>query len=238
MRLLPLLSLAVALWTATAAAAPPGYKPKGGTTVPVGPEPVLERPGDLPLSQVLLEAGWAKPYGDLGDDFVTAPLGFGAGDGMDIGFCWRVYLSQVLSLGPAFHYCSLGSFTTTVDPVGDVDIKSSVYAWTVELMLRTGASDALLRPFLAMGGGLYRNRVVGTTKDFLTPFDQSVNTLGWSARAGFAVGELEFSAVYNLNRFTSLRYFDPATEHDYNWDILELRVGWAIPLGIPLAPGG
>jgi len=144
----------------------------------------------------------------------------------------------VLSLGPGFHYSNLGRYKTTIDPVGDVNINSSVYAWTVEAMLRTGAEGALLRPFLAVGGGLYRNRVEGVTKGWYTAFDQSVNTFGWSARAGVAVGDLEFSALYNVNRFTSPRFFDTGVEHAYTWDTLVLRVGWAIPLGIPLPAGG
>ncbi len=119
--------------------------------------------------------------------------------------------------------------------MGDLSINSSVYAWTVEAMLRTGAPEAVLHAFLGVGGGLYRNRVEGLDKAFVAAFDQSVNTLGWSARAGIAVGELEFSAVYNVNRFASPRFFDAPAEHDYNWDTLVVRVGWVVPLGIPLA---
>ena len=42
------------------------------------------------------------PLGDLGKDFNTTDLGFGAGNGLELGFRWRFHLSAGFSLAPYF----------------------------------------------------------------------------------------------------------------------------------------
>jgi hypothetical protein len=213
MRLLPAISVLVLLVPVLAAAADPGP------------------PASRPPSQVILELGWVTPYGDLGDDFATTELGFGASDGLEAGFRWRLHLSPTLSLAPAFHFANYGNFATTDEELGDVRIDCTTYRYTLELLLRTGGRDATVRPYLAAGCGLYRNRVVGYTKEFTLSFDESVNTLGFSLRAGIEVAGLEFSAVYHVNRFQTWRFFRTGSEQQYDWDSFVLRGAWQIPFG-------
>ena len=192
---------------------------------------VLPPPTGRPPSQVILEMGWATPYGDLGDDFFTSELGFGATDGMQAGFRWRWYASEHFSLAPAFHFSDWGNLSGTSEDLGDYRVECYTYAYTLEAMLRTSDRNAALRPFLGLAVGLYRDRVVGYTKSFTVSFDESVNTLGWALRAGFAVSELEFSVVYNLNRFSTWQFFDTGIDQPYDWDNLVIRGAWSIPFG-------
>ena len=72
---------------------------------------------------------------------------------------------------------------------------------------------------------------MGYTKEFTLSFDESVNTLGFSLRAGIEVAGLEFSAVYHVNRFRTWRYFRTGSEQQYDWDSFVLRGAWQIPFG-------
>lgn len=188
-------------------------------------------PAGRPPSQVILEVGWATPYGNLGEDFNATELGFGATDGMQTGFRWRWYASEHFSLSPAFHVSDWGNLSGTNEELGDYRVECYTYAYTLEAMLRTSDPEAALRPFLGVAAGLFRNRVVGFTKTFTTSFDESVNTLGFALRAGFAVSDLEFSVVYNLNRFSTWRFFDTGIDQPYDWDNLSVRGAWSIPFG-------
>jgi len=181
-----------------------------------------------PPSQVILEFGWLRPYGDLGDDFSATELGFGADDGLEAGFRWRLHLTPTFSVSPAFHFANFGDFQTQDEDLGDVRVDCTSYRYTVEFLLRSGG-DARVRPFLAAAGGLYRNRVVGYTKEFTRSFDESVNTLGACLRVGIAVADLEFSAAYHLNRFSTWRYFQTGVEQDYGWDSFSVRGAWILP---------
>lgn len=186
-------------------------------------------PGDRPASQVLVEAGWGKPYGDLAQDYTETAQGFGAGDGLELGFRWRYYLSQTVSISPAFHFMDYRNFESTGADIGDYRISASSLRYTLELMFIQGDVAKAVRPFLALSGGWYRNRAVGYNKNLSAPFDESVNTLGLGMRGGVRLGGFELSAVYSWNRFESLRYFQPGVETDYNWDNFSVRAGWIIP---------
>lgn len=182
-----------------------------------------------PPSQVLVEAGWGRPYGELAQDYTQTTLGFGAGDGLELGFRWRYHFSQTLSLSPAFHFMDYRDFKSTSPEIGDYRISSSSLRYTLELMIIQGDDSKSVRPFLAFSGGLYRNRVVGFNKSFTGPFDESTNTLGFGARGGVRLGGFELSAVFSLNRFDSWRYFQTGEEEAYNWDNFSVRAGWIIP---------
>jgi hypothetical protein len=192
----------------------------------------------VPGSQVLVEIGWAKPLGDLGDDFNRTALGFGARDGFELGFRWRKHLTRRLSVAPAFHFSDYGNhsdFLITydneglVDEVEEVDISCTVYRYTVEVLYTLKDPDATVVPFVGAGGGLYRNRVRGYYKIFDIPLDESVNTLGLQARLGLRFDQLELSAVYHLNRFSTWRFFRTGTDQPYSWDTFSMRLGWVIP---------
>jgi hypothetical protein len=184
---------------------------------------------ERPPSQVLVEAGWARPQGDLAQEFGGSELGFGAGDGLELGLRWRYYLSRRFSLAPAFHFMDYRDFKSTDAELGDYRLESSSLRYTLELMFVAGVETDLARPFLALAGGLYRNRFNGYDKALVTPIDQSINTLGFAARGGVRLGSFELSAVYNVNRFASWRYFETGREEDYNWDNFSVRAAWIIP---------
>ena len=184
---------------------------------------------DRPHSQVLVEVGWGKPYGDLAQDYTTTTQGFGAQDGLELGFRWRYHFTNTISLSPAFHFMDYRNFESTGPDIGDYRISASSLRYTLELMIIQGDATKPLRPFLAASGGWYRNRAIGYNKNLPQPFDESVNTLGLGMRGGVRMGLFEISAVYSWNRFATLRYFDPGVEQDYNWDNFGVRVGWIVP---------
>lgn len=187
--------------------------------------------GDRPSGQVVVEFGLPVPYGDLGDDYLDAPLGFGAREGLEVGFRWRLPLAGALSLAPAFHFTAYGGVAGTDPLLGEHTLDCSTYAYTLEAMLGAMDPAAGLRPFLALAAGLHRNRAAGTDKGSGRGFDDSVNTFGASLRAGVAVDQLEISVLYRLNRFTTWRFFRADQEQDYAWDALVLRGAWVIPFG-------
>ena len=85
------------------------------------------------------------------------------------------------------------------------------------------------RCFLAAGIGLYRNRVQGFYQDYIEAIDKSVSTLGASFRWGVQIIGFELSLVYNINRFNTWQFHQSDYRERYNWDNLEVRVGWLIP---------
>lgn len=184
---------------------------------------------DRPESKVLVEVAWAQPRGALARDFHETALGIGANDGLEIGFRWRYHFSDAVSLSPAFHFVDYRDFKSTDEVVGDYRIAASSLRYTLELMISRRDQSSSLRPFLALSGGLYRNRVAGFDKGITAPFDQSINTVGAGLRGGLRWGSFELSAIYHLNRFASWRYFQTGREEDYNWDNVAIRVGWIIP---------
>jgi hypothetical protein len=189
------------------------------------PLPAEARPG----SQVILEVGYVHPYGDLADDFFTTELGLGIKEGLELGFRWRYHFSESWSVSPAFHFVDYKNFKGENEEVGEYRIKPTTLLYSLELMYTFFRSDAAVRPFLAGNVGICRNRVEGYWKTWEQVFDSSVNALGYGVRGGFEIGGFEFSAVYNVNRFDTWRFFNTGQEESYVWDNLVLRVGWAIP---------
>ncbi len=186
-----------------------------------------EKPG----SQVVVEAGMVVPYGHLGADFDKTRLGFGASRGLEIGFSYRIFLSETVSIAPTFLFLDYGSYNGSHADVGDFRIQTSSYRYGAELMVKMPGSDKRPRPFLAFGAGIYRNRVTGFYHDYTKALDQSINTMGYSVRAGVQIIGLEFSVVYNINRFNTWQFYQSDYRERYNWDNVSLRAGWLIPFG-------
>ncbi|MEN8008022.1 MAG: outer membrane beta-barrel protein [Candidatus Krumholzibacteriota bacterium] len=185
--------------------------------------------GGHPSSQVVFEVGYVTPSGDLADDFFTTGLGLGIKEGLELGFRWRYRFSESLSVSPSFHFVDYKNFKGENEAAGAYRIKPSTLRYSLELMYVLLDSDAAVRPFLAASGGIVRNRVEGYWKTFEKAFDSSVSAAGFAGRAGFLVGDFEFSAVYNVNRFDTWRFFNTGYEESYVWDNLVLRAGWIIP---------
>ena len=184
-----------------------------------------------PSSQVVVEAGVAIPYGELGADFENTRLGFGATNGLEIGFSYRIHLSETVTIAPTFLFLDYGNYEGFDEEIEDFRVQSSSYRYGVELMVKMPGSDKSPRPFLAAGAGLFRNRVTGFYQDNTKALDKSVNTMGYSLRAGIQIVGLEFSVVYNINRFNTWQFFQSDYRERYNWDNLGFRAGWLIPFG-------
>jgi hypothetical protein len=185
--------------------------------------------GGHPSSQVIFEVGYVQPHGDLADDFFATPLGFGIKEGLELGFRWRYRFSESLSISPSFHFVDYRNFSGENEEVGAYRIKPTTLRYSLELMYIMLSPDTTIRPFLAGSVGLVRNRVEGYWKTWDKAFDSSVNALGFGLRAGLQVGSFEFSAVYNVNRFDTWRFYNTGYEESYVWDNTVFRVGWIIP---------
>lgn len=169
------------------------------------------------------------PYGDLGGDFERHYKGFGATSGFEVGFRFRVYLTPTISLAPAFHFVNYGSFNGEDIELGDYEIRSTTYRYTLELLVMGSGAFRQPRPFFGLSGGVYRNRVNGYYKGLQDNLRASENSFGWAVRIGVRIVGFELSMVYNVNRFHSWQFFDTGYHELYNWDNLNLRAGWSIP---------
>jgi hypothetical protein len=189
-----------------------------------------ERPG----SEVVVEAGWARPVGQLGEDFTAEPgdYGFGAKEGLELGFRWRFPLSSRVSLSPGFHVIDFRDYKSSAPEIGNYQISVTSLRYTLELMVGFGDPRSAVRPFAAVSGGWYRNRVVGYQTYLTGSYVESVNTLGFVGRVGLRLDMFEISVLYSVNRFATWRYFDgPSFDQpvDYDWDNFGVRAGWIIP---------
>jgi hypothetical protein len=183
-----------------------------------------------PPSQVAIEVGYVTPHGDLADDFFTTPQGLGIKEGLELGFRWRYRFSESFSLSPSFHFVDYKNYVGENQEVGPYRIKPTTLRYGLELRYVLLDPETTVRPFLAAGAGIFRNRVEGYWKTFEKAFDSSVNAVGFSGRVGFLLGGFEFSAVYHANRFDTWRFFNTGYEDSYVWDDLVIRLGWTIPL--------
>ena len=189
----------------------------------------LAHAGGNPPSQVVFEIGYVKPHGNLAEDFLTTDKGFGITQGLELGFRWRYRFSENWSISPAFHFTDYKNYSGENEEVGAYRIKPTTLLYDLEFMYVMGGPDTFFRPLLAVSGGISRNRVEGYWKTWDKAFESSVNALTVAARAGLLIKGFEFTAVYNLNRFETWRFFNTGYEEDYDWDNLVLRAGWIIP---------
>jgi len=185
--------------------------------------------GGNPPSQVVFEVGYVRPFGDLADDFFNTELGLGIKEGLELGFRWRYRFSESLSISPSFHFIDYKNFKGENEGIGAYRIKPTTLKYSLELMYLMRSAGSSVRPFVAVNAGIFRNRVEGYWKTFEQAFDSSLNTVGFGGRAGLLVGGFEFSAVYNVNRFDTWRFFNTGYEESYVWDNMVFRVGWIIP---------
>ncbi len=186
---------------------------------------------EKPASQVIVEVGTSVPFGNLGGDFDKTRLGLGATKGLEIGFSYRIPLTQTVSIAPTFLFLDYGDYKGEDDSVGEYRIQSSSYRFGAELMVMKPGSFNSVRPFLGVGAGLFRNRITGFIDDFYKAIDKSVNTLGVTMRVGVQIIGLELSVVYNVNRFNTWQFHQSDYRERYNWDSISFRAGWLIPFG-------
>jgi len=183
---------------------------------------------DHPPAEVQLDAGYIMPRGDLNDDFTGTAQGFGADPGYEVGILWRYYLDERWSVAAAFHFAKFSEFEGTDEILGDYSVAATGYRYGLQLRRSFGNPDGW-QPFLLAGAGVFRNRFEGRDKVLLEPFDRSLSTLGYSFGAGIRRGDVEIGAAWQINRFTSWRFFATDSAQDYDWDTLCLRFSWLIP---------
>jgi len=181
-----------------------------------------------PSAEVQVDAGYTVPGGDLGDDFAGTPQGFGADPGYEVGLLWRYRFDLRWSLAAAGHFTKFSDFSGTDEIAGDYTVGVTGFRYVLQARRSFGGGTGW-QPFLMAGGGVFRNRVQGRDKVLLDPFDRSVTTLGATLGLGIRRGDVELGAVWNINRFSSWRFFAADTELDYNWDTLSVRFSWLIP---------
>lgn len=177
----------------------------------------------------LVEVGLALPQADLADDFLSTPLGAGAGSGLEIGLRWRSALSPTLALGPVFHFVNHRELIGGEAESPDYRLRATTLRYALELLYGRRDSYTRMRPFAGLAAGLSRNRLEGDGKSEGELLDDAVNTLSLALRAGVRWRGLEWSVVYNLNRFESVRFFSADGADSYNWDTVTVRMGWLIP---------
>ena len=187
--------------------------------------------GENPSSQVIVEGGLTIPFGNLDDDFGKTRLGFGATNGFEAGFRFRLHLSSTVSVSPSFHFVDFGTYYGVHPEIEEYSIMTASLRYSLELMVMSEyKSSGRPRPFLALAAGMYRNRIQGYYQDFHQEIDESVSTLGVSFRGGVQIVGFELSLVYNVNRFNTWHFYQSDYRERYNWDNLSLRLGWIIPI--------
>lgn len=180
-------------------------------------------------SRVVIEAGFVQPGADLGAEFNPTLRDFGAETGYEAGFRLRVPVTEAMSVSPGFHFVDFGSYSFQDAAGVEFQTEALSYRFTLEWMYRS-RTKSVLRPFIALAGGLYRNRVVGFYEDpTAEKRNDSVNTLGYSGRAGLLVGNFELSAVVHRNGFDTRRYFVPDAGQSYGWHQAAVRLGYLLP---------
>jgi len=182
-------------------------------------------------SEVLLEGGVALPEGDLGADFHWFDLtkkGLGAETGYEVGFRFRYYFSPVMATSGSFHYVDFANFLGS-DDVGGFEVATSVLRYALDLHLYMAPQRAVIRPFLVVGGVLNNNRYKDFDDNDQSYYKTSIFALGAAGGAGLRMGIFEISAVYNYNRFTTVRLDPEGRKMDYNWDYIMVQAGFAFP---------
>ena len=183
--------------------------------------------------EVLLEAGAVAPLGDLGDDY-EEPLGFGAGLGYQIGFRLRLQVAPDWTVSPCFHYVKPRSRTGTDATLGEIETSTSMYRYGVDARYALPSRPGAPHLFLTGGLAVVRDRL-REQDDEGQFFAESCNAVAVAAGVGLRLDLLEISAQYEVNRFTTNRFWSPQ-DTGYNWDTISIRVGVALPrsFGVPI----
>ncbi len=181
-------------------------------------------------SQVAIEGGIVWPSGELSSDFGEETLGLDADMGYEIGFRFRLPLTPAFSLSPGFHFVDFKNHVFVDEAESEYNTEVFCYRFTLEAMLQKSDKSSLFRPFLAVGAGLYRDRVVGYYDDpTALERNSSINTFGYSVRIGLAINGFELSCVTHRNRVETWHFFRTGSKESYRWDNLNLRLGYLLP---------
>jgi hypothetical protein len=184
-----------------------------------------------------MEGGVAVPApdSDLGGDHTlifNEGNGIGAETGYEVGIRFRHFPTRHLGVSASFHYDDFGDYLAVNGPGGyPVTVKTSILRYGADMHLYLGGPRNIMRPFLTGGASLTRNRYEDETEDPVAAgiYKTSINTLGLSYGIGARFGDLEFTVIYNYNRFKTVRLTGSATKEQYNWDYIVFRAAFAFP---------
>jgi len=179
-----------------------------------------------PVAEVLLESGAVAPLGDLGADYAE-PLGFGAGLGYQVGFRYRLRFPSGWAVSPSFHYVKPRTHIIDEGTPDEIASSTSMYRYGVDAQYRPPSRPGAPAWFLTGGVAVVRDRLREDDADGQF-FAESCNALAVAAGAGLRLDRVEITAQYEVNRFTTNRFWDPR-DTGYNWDTISLRVGLALP---------
>ncbi|MDO9694234.1 MAG: outer membrane beta-barrel protein [Candidatus Latescibacteria bacterium] len=179
-----------------------------------------------PIPEVLLEAGAVVPLGDLGDDY-EEPLGFGAGLGYQVGFRLRLQYASGWAVAPSFHYVKPRTRTGNDAVLGEIETATSMYRYGVDAQYRLPARPGAPSLFLTGGLAVVRDRLREDDREGQY-FAESCNALAAAAGVGVRRDRLEITVQYEVNRFTTNRFWS-SQNTGYNWDTISVRVGLALP---------
>ena len=181
-------------------------------------------------TRVVIEGGVLRPLAELGAAYEPVNFGLGAGDGYEVGFGLRYPVAKAWVISPAFHFVDFERHVLTDAAENEFRTEALSYRTTAELMWSPEGREGGLRALLAVGGGLYRNRVVGYYDDpAIEERNDTVNTFGWYLRWGFRSDSFEVSFLWNRNTVRTWRYFEADERGKYGWHSLGVRLGYLLP---------
>ncbi len=177
--------------------------------------------------EFVFEGGLAEPIGDQKDELGETIVGLGSSTGYQLGIRYRQYLGEFLAVTPAFHYTRFGSASgfTSYDGQSNVpfSVRTSNYRYGVDCQAFVGNGSLPARLFLTGGIALVNNRLRDEAGD--SYFEDTVNTLAYSAGVGFKLNNIEICGEYSYNRFDTNKFSADLSTHQYNWDYFILRFG-------------
>ena len=179
--------------------------------------------------EVLMEAGLALPQGDLAAPADTTLQGFGAGSGYLLGLRTRIFLSPGFALAPYLSYTEFKQ--AEVDFYGrEVLIKARVISFGLDATYVKPGPRTRVRPLLAAGVALSRDKYRDEDVDDETFYKASANVLTWSLTAGLRWRDWELAAIYQLNLVSTARFYPTGEPQDYDWNHLVVRLGYVLPI--------
>lgn len=188
----------------------------------------LRRPG-TPSFELVFEGGLAEPQGVLADPF-DGSGGLGAATGYELGVRFRQHLDDRLAVAPVIQYVDFGDAVGTGDFVEGAglgyEVATSVIRYGLDLQMFMGRPGAAVRPYLTGGVALAHNRYRDVLQG-VGEFTTDMNGPSWTAGVGLKMREMELSAGYVWNRFSTSNLTPGPAKLDYDWDYAVVRLGFA-----------
>lgn len=179
--------------------------------------------------EVLMEAGLTLPQGDLAAPADSTYTGFGAGSGYLLGLRTRIYLSPGFALAPYISYTEFKE--AEVDFYDrEILIQTKIISFGLDATYVKPGPFTRVRPMLAAGVALARNKYRDEDVENETFYKAGVNVLTWSLTAGLRWQDWELAASFQLNQFSTARFYPTGVPQDYDWSYVAIRLGYVLPI--------